>query len=303
MYNTNLDTFMTVAECGSFSKAASRLFVTPSAVIQQINALEARLKVPLFIRTNKGVSLTKQGIYLQRECGQYIMKGKQIQSALLSMQNHDSTLVLGTSMQEKCRVFYDLWVEFSALHPSFTVELRTIDTELPIPQEIDIIESVKTQAAWQTSWRFFELCHIPYGIAVAKDHPLYQKKTLNYEDLRNYTLILLRDAQSAALYDHLKGQGFTVTEMSGFGSNVVWNASIHKWLVILPMCVDDAIHDMYLKPVEWEYSVPYGFYFREDHSELIEQFLSFTDDYYPKHRELQIRLTTPFKVLRWGLNG
>ena len=300
MYDTSLDTFMTVAESGSFSKAASQLFVTPSAVIQQINALEARLKVPLFNRTNKGVSLTKQGYYLQAECAPYILKGKQIQSALLAMQRHDSLLVLGTSMQEKCRVFYDLWVEFSTLHPSFMVELKTIDTGLPVPSEIDIIESVNTQASWQTSWDFYELCHVPYGIAVSKDHPLYQRKTLCYDDLKDYPLILLRDTQSAALFDDLTAQGFTVTEKSGFGSDVVWNAPIHKQLVILPMCFDDAIHDMYLKPVNWNYSVPYGFFFRRDSSDLIQQFLTFTGEYYPRHRELELRLTTPFKVLRWS---
>lgn len=302
MYNANLDTFMTVAESGSFSKAASQLYITPSAVIQQINALESRLKVPLFHRTNKGVSLTKQGLYLQAECAQYIAKGKQIQSSLLAMQDHGSTLVLGTSIQEKCRVFYDLWVEFSMSYPSSMVELKTIDTAVPIPPEIDIIESVNMKLSWQTSWRFFELCRVPYGIAVARDHPLYRKKVLVYEDLRDYTLILLRDEHIAALFEDLTARGFSVMEKHGFGSDVVWNASIHKQLLILPMCVDDAIHDMYLKPVEWDYSIPYGFFYRQDSSTLLDQFLAFTKEYYPKHRELELRLTTPFKVLHWSSN-
>ena len=97
MYDTSLDTFMTVAESGSFSKAASQLFVTPSAVIQQINALEARLKVPLFNRTNKGVSLTKQGYYLQAECAPYILKGKQIQSVPRCRRNAVFSMICGLS--------------------------------------------------------------------------------------------------------------------------------------------------------------------------------------------------------------
>ena len=61
MYDPHLDTFLIVANTGSFSHAADYLYITPSAVIQQINALEAKLKVQLFYRSNKGVSLTKQG--------------------------------------------------------------------------------------------------------------------------------------------------------------------------------------------------------------------------------------------------
>ena len=40
MYNPQLDTFIKVAESGSFSKAAQALFITPTAVIKQMNLLE-----------------------------------------------------------------------------------------------------------------------------------------------------------------------------------------------------------------------------------------------------------------------
>lgn len=41
MYNPQLDTFVAVAEQGSFSKAAEKLYITPTAVMKQINALES----------------------------------------------------------------------------------------------------------------------------------------------------------------------------------------------------------------------------------------------------------------------
>ena len=43
MYNPQLDTFIRVAEAGSFSKAAQESFITPTAVIKQMNLLESRL--------------------------------------------------------------------------------------------------------------------------------------------------------------------------------------------------------------------------------------------------------------------
>lgn len=55
MYNPQLTTFISVAESGSFTKAAEALFITPTAVMKQINALEERLGITLFGRTNHGL--------------------------------------------------------------------------------------------------------------------------------------------------------------------------------------------------------------------------------------------------------
>lgn len=61
MYNPQLETFITVAENGSFSKAAEVLYITPTAVMKQINALEERLGIMLFARTNHGLQITEAG--------------------------------------------------------------------------------------------------------------------------------------------------------------------------------------------------------------------------------------------------
>lgn len=61
MYNPQLETFIRVADAGSFNKAAEQSFITPTAVIKQINLLEADLGVKLFERTHRGLLLTKAG--------------------------------------------------------------------------------------------------------------------------------------------------------------------------------------------------------------------------------------------------
>ena len=52
MFDGRLETLIKVAESGSFTKAADALYVTPTAVMKQINALEKELSVTLFERTN-----------------------------------------------------------------------------------------------------------------------------------------------------------------------------------------------------------------------------------------------------------
>ena len=61
MYNPQLETFLCVAECGSFNKAAEKLFISPPAVIKQINLLEENLDLQLFVRTHRGLQLTEAG--------------------------------------------------------------------------------------------------------------------------------------------------------------------------------------------------------------------------------------------------
>ena len=39
MYNHMLDTFIAVADCGSFTKASQQLYISPTAIMKQMNAL------------------------------------------------------------------------------------------------------------------------------------------------------------------------------------------------------------------------------------------------------------------------
>ena len=56
-----LRSFVAIAETGSFTAAATRIFRTPSAVSMQIKRLEEQLGVSVFMRDARNVSLTHDG--------------------------------------------------------------------------------------------------------------------------------------------------------------------------------------------------------------------------------------------------
>lgn len=57
----HLSLFLDVVRAGSFSGAARRRNVTPSAIMRQIDALEADLGTPLFVRSTRALALTEAG--------------------------------------------------------------------------------------------------------------------------------------------------------------------------------------------------------------------------------------------------
>jgi DNA-binding transcriptional LysR family regulator len=63
---SGLTEFTAVAERGSFRAAAAHLRVSAAAVSQAIKALEARVGMPLFLRTTRSVALTEAGAQLHR---------------------------------------------------------------------------------------------------------------------------------------------------------------------------------------------------------------------------------------------
>ena len=61
MLSREAKAFVIVAECGSFSSAAEKLYVSPTAVMNMVNKLESRLNLKLFRRTHRGIVLTAAG--------------------------------------------------------------------------------------------------------------------------------------------------------------------------------------------------------------------------------------------------
>lgn len=102
MYNKQLDAFLMAAKTGSFSKASQVLYITPSAVIQQINNLERDLGVSLFVRTKRGISLTPAGEYLFKEGEALVRLCDDIRSHLHVLEKEEKPeICVGTTLLMK----------------------------------------------------------------------------------------------------------------------------------------------------------------------------------------------------------
>ncbi|MGN1388747.1 MAG: LysR family transcriptional regulator, partial [Bulleidia sp.] len=124
MYNHQLDTFLCVADCGSFSKAAEILFVSPSAVIKQINLLEKTVGIPLFERSRRGLKLTPGGESLCRDARHLIAFSEEAaERAREAMQVQADVIRIGTSAITPASEIRDLLAEIQKNHFSFRYEI------------------------------------------------------------------------------------------------------------------------------------------------------------------------------------
>ena len=64
----HFESFLTTAEHKSITSAAKKLYITPTALMQQINLFEEELGFKVFFRSPKGVSLTQAGKLLYEGC-------------------------------------------------------------------------------------------------------------------------------------------------------------------------------------------------------------------------------------------
>tara|TARA_A100001011_G_scaffold189422_1_gene197900 strand:+ start:1 stop:891 length:891 start_codon:yes stop_codon:yes gene_type:complete len=128
-----LKIFHAVAEAGSFTSATVILNLSQSAISRQIQSLEEDLKVKLFERHARGLTLTENGEYVYKTAHEVISKLKEVETSLGDQKNKPSGRITITTV----RSFGTHWLtpriqEFMQLHPEMEVELIFDDKELDL---------------------------------------------------------------------------------------------------------------------------------------------------------------------------
>ena len=128
-----LKIFHAVAEASSFTKAATILNLSQSAISRQIQSLENDLKIKLFERHARGLVLTENGKYLFKTANEVIGKLRDVESTL----TEDKDQVSGKLTVTTVVSFGTTWLtprvkEFMDLHPNIEIELIFDDKELDL---------------------------------------------------------------------------------------------------------------------------------------------------------------------------
>lgn len=114
MYNPQLRVFVCVADCGSFNKAAEKLFLSPPSVMKQINALGKASGSPTaFSYQSRNSSDTGGQVIYRQAKKMFELSELSIEEARKISTQKKTTFYIGSSLLNPCKPFMDLWYQFT----------------------------------------------------------------------------------------------------------------------------------------------------------------------------------------------
>ena len=289
MYNPLLTAFVCAADCGSFTKAAEKLYLSPTAVMKQINTLESHLQLQLISRTNQGIRLTPAGesIYADAKF-LFDYSARAVRRARQRMSDYEKTFCVGTSILNPCKPFVDLWSRLSAHFPGYRLNIVPFEDEhTTILQEIsalgekfDFLVGVCDSAKWLLHCHFLQLGTYRKCVAVRTGHPLASKERLTISDLYGQNLMMVPRGDSAIndkIHHDLEvcHPQIHIIDTPQYYDLSVFNHCAQTDDVLLTIECWRDVHPLLVTiPVDWDYTIPYGILYDvhppEDVMELIE---------------------------------
>ncbi|TCS41436.1 LysR family transcriptional regulator [Reinekea marinisedimentorum] len=190
----SLETFMAVAELGSFSAAGEKLFLTQPAISKRIANLEALLNASLFDRIGREVTLTEAGKLLQEKAQNLIHDMREVQSSVSQLNEKDvRSLSLASSHHIGLHYLGPLLREFANQNPLAKLDLKFMESEQAIAsllqRKIELVlttipsplpKELAAQVIWKDNLQF----------VVSHDHPLAQRKSIRLNELTFSNAIL-----------------------------------------------------------------------------------------------------------------
>ena len=288
MYNPQLDTFLCVAEAGSFNKAAEKLYISPPAVIKQINLLKENLDLQLFVRTHRGLVLTKAGQSLYQDTKYIIQYCKDsVTRAKNAMQETANVIRIGTSPMTPAQVLVDLWPKLQAYCPNIKFQLIPFDNTPEnareilgnLGQNIDVVAGIFDETMLNLRrCKGLEISREPICCAVSVHHRLAQKNSLTVQDLYGENLMLMRRDWSHYVdllrddlwknHPQIHIVDFDFYDVAAFNqcenNNCVLMA-VENWRYVHPL--------LKILPVDWGYTIPFGLLHSPNPSFAVAEFL------------------------------
>lgn len=133
----NVRTFLLVVRLGSFQKAAEALFITPSAVSQQIQQLEQFFKVRLLNRNAKNISLTNVGKRYYYQVNDTFKKIEENTEIMLN-RNDDNVIRVGASVSFNMYFLIPNLFKFEEKYPDIKVIIHTGSKSVDQAMDFDI---------------------------------------------------------------------------------------------------------------------------------------------------------------------
>ena len=289
MLNPYILTFVKVADCGSFSAACESLFLSKVSVMNQINALEKTVGVPLFQRTHQGVQLTDAGKSFYKNCIKIMrLSDNALQEARQAGGANRQIIRIGASMMRPCNDLIETLdaggnanAEYIFHIVPFNDEADSLNTMLKsLGDKIDCFVSPCGSMELLMNYSFLPVSTCRCAIAMSRKNPLAKLEKLKLNDLHGQTLLLLKRGNSYVL-DALRDDiiqnhpSIQIADAETYYDISSFNLCEQNGYMMETLGIWSGLHpSLKTTPVDWKYEMPYGIIYAKHPSEKVRRFIA-----------------------------
>ena len=225
-----LQYFLAVAREQSVSGAAEYLHLSQPTLSRQLKALEAELGKQLFIRGNRKITLTDEGMTLRKRAEEIVQLVKKTEDEIiLSDDSLSGNIYIGAGETDAVRILARAANQVQASYPKICFHISSGDAT-------DVIEQLDKGLLdfgvlfEPTDLSEYNYLRIPakdeWGVLMRRDAPLSEKRMITPEDLWDKPLIVSRQAvnKSRGLFEWLGKEPDELNIVATY--NLLFNGSL-----------------------------------------------------------------------------
>lgn len=220
-----LQYYLAVIREGTISAAAQALHVAQPSLSRQMKELEEDLGAPLFVRGNRRIALTEEGMVLKKRAEEMVRLMKMTEDEITQIRNHISGSVrIGAGESWSFHYLARTAAALAQEHPDIRFHITSGDTQ-DLMDELNkglIDFAVIFTDIDHTLYQSVELpAEDSFGLLMRKDSPLAVKKEIRLKDLQGIPLLISRAAEP--YYSGLE----EYSSLNIIGTyNLIYNASL-----------------------------------------------------------------------------
>lgn len=294
MNDRQLQSFLVAARSRSFTQAAQELYITPTALIQQIRLLEDSIGFSLFHRTARGIQLTEAGCSF-RETAETIMeiyreginRGQNIARA------QKGTLRIGLSVEDTPPFLIELCDLFRAKYPQIRLHFVRSRFECQIKDCVsDLFELfffTQVNTLKEARLDFTPLYADETYLVMGKKHRLAGRESVTLEELEGETLYveeMYEEREDSMLKAIRDKQLDIVIDNRPYDSSILLNISLEGGIMPSPKSwISNYVPPLAAVKLEG-FSRMYGIAHQRTAGVCAQAFLQFAQEYFQKKPEL-----------------
>lgn len=202
---------ITVAETGTITEAAAKLFISQPSLTNAIKELEKEMNVVIFDRTNKGISVSKEGEVFLGYARQVLEQAAFLEDTYKQSKNRKQEFGVSTQHYSfAVNAFVDMIKQYGKETYDFTLretqtyeiieDVAAMKSEIGILYINDFNEMIINKALKSHDLQFHELLVAKPHVFISSRHPLCQKKEITFKELEDYPYLSFEQGEHNSFY-------------------------------------------------------------------------------------------------------